>query len=70
MNKKQQETELWVTLLRERLKYSPNGVYILEIEYYLNKIAENLHNDRLVDDYIYNLQMLRIQRQQEISTLN
>ncbi|MBD2195460.1 MULTISPECIES: hypothetical protein [Calothrix] len=70
MSKKQQETVLWVDLMRERLKYSTNGLYILEIEYYLNKIAENLHDDRLVDDYIYNLQMLRIQRQQEISNLN
>lgn len=70
MNKKQQETELWVDLMRERLKYAPNGMYILEIEYYLTKIAENLHDDRLVDDYVYNLQMLRIQRQQEISSLN
>ncbi|MBD2202731.1 hypothetical protein H6G33_17790 [Calothrix sp. FACHB-1219] len=70
MSKKQQETVLWVDLMRERLKYSANGLYVLEIEYYLNKIAENLHDDRLVDDCIYNLQMLRIQRQQEISHLN
>ncbi|WP_190746541.1 hypothetical protein [Tolypothrix sp. FACHB-123] len=56
--------------MRQRLKYVPKGLYALEIEYFLNKIEENLHDERIVDDCIYNLQMLRIQRQQENSIMN
>ncbi|MBD2355467.1 hypothetical protein H6G41_12725 [Tolypothrix sp. FACHB-123] len=70
MIRQQQETELWINLMRQRLKYVPKGLYALEIEYFLNKIEENLHDERIVDDCIYNLQMLRIQRQQENSIMN
>ncbi|BAY22930.1 hypothetical protein NIES2100_26940 [Calothrix sp. NIES-2100] len=70
MSTEQQETELWIDLMRKRLQYVANRLYALQIEHYLQIIEENFHDKRLVDDCLYNIQMLRIQRQWKNSILN
>ncbi|QIR36765.1 hypothetical protein HCG51_08405 [Tolypothrix sp. PCC 7910] len=57
----QQETEVWIDLMRERLKCLPNKLLAAEIEYYLKTIEENLHNESLIDNCLYNIQILRLQ---------
>ncbi|MBD2214129.1 hypothetical protein H6G64_25445 [Calothrix sp. FACHB-156] len=70
MTPEQQETTIWIDLMRKRLRYVANYSYALEIEYFLKRIEDNLDDERLIDDCLYNIQMLRIQRQWENSVLN
>ncbi|BAY30359.1 hypothetical protein NIES2107_22030 [Nostoc carneum NIES-2107] len=70
MTPEQQETEIWIDLMRKRLQNVNNRSYALAIEYYLQKMADNLDDERLLDDCLYNIQMLRIQRHWQNSALN
>ncbi|MBD2210541.1 hypothetical protein H6G27_11710 [Nostoc linckia FACHB-104] len=64
----QQETEVWINLMRKKLKYLPNKCLASEIENYLQIIENNLHNDRLIDNCLYNIQMLRLKSQHQTWT--